>query len=157
MPGTPPIIEPLEMHERAPDTQRDASLAVRAERRRWLTLGMVSAVIAAVAIGGYFAGKRERVLPPPETTATTATATATATTATTATATTTSTPSASAAAPAVAPSALPSASPSGQPSAVTPDPGKVHRRLRRAPAPADSAAEKPELAAPPVPENPFDP
>ena len=160
MPGTPPIIEPLEIGDRAPDTQRDASLAVRAERRRWMTLGMVSAVIAAVALGGYFAGKRERVAPPqtavPTTTATTA-GTTTAATATTATATTA--PSASAVAP--APSALPSATPSSQASgaAVAPESGKVHRRVRRVtPAPVDSAAEpKPDLPAPPVPENPFDP
>lgn len=125
-----------------------------------MTLGMVSAVIAAVALGGYFAGKRERVAPPqtavPTTTATTA-GTTTAATATTATATTA--PSASAVAP--APSALPSATPSSQASgaAVAPESGKVHRRVRRVtPAPVDSAAEpKPDLPAPPVPENPFDP
>ena len=40
MPGTPPIIDPLPMSEIAPDTQRDEQLAVRAERRRWVTLGI---------------------------------------------------------------------------------------------------------------------
>jgi hypothetical protein len=58
MPGTPPLIEPLAHHDIAPDTQRDASLAVRAERRRFLTLGIVTALIAAVAVGGYLAGRR---------------------------------------------------------------------------------------------------
>jgi eukaryotic-like serine/threonine-protein kinase len=172
MPGTPPVLEPVELHERAPDTQRDESLAVRAARRRWLTLGLVSAVIAAVALGGYIAGKRDRVSPP-EATVPTATSTPTTTSTASAAGVTTGTatgagtaggtPSASAAAPAIAPSSLPSAAPSGQAGqaggALTPDPAKVHRRLRRVtPATADSAAEpKPEAPAPPVPDNPFDP
>jgi len=165
MPGTPPLIEPLPMSERAPDTQRDELLAVRAERRRWLMLGMVSAVIAAVALGGYFAGKRDRVSPPeaavPTATATPTVATAsTATAAVTATGAPTSPPSASAAAPAIAPSAEPPPVPSSQPTAVlTPDPAKAHRRPRRAApaAPVESAAEpKPPLPTAPVSENPFD-
>ena len=158
MPGTPPIIEPLEVGDRVPDTQRDTQLAVRAERRRWLTLATVSAVIAAVALGGYVAGKRERATPPEAavpTAKTTATATATATA---------TTPSA--VSPAVTPSALPtatataSAAPSSQPSAtLAPEPTKAHRRQQqRRPAPVDSAAEpKPELPAAPVRDNPFDP
>ena len=96
MPGTPPIIEPLALGDRVPDTQRDTQLAVRAERRRWLTVGMVFAAVAAVALGGYFAGKRERSTPP-EAAVPTAKVTATATSASVA------------ASPAVAPSALPSA------------------------------------------------
>ena len=166
MPGTPPIIEPLALGDRVPDTQRDTQLAVRAERRRWLTVGMVAAAIAAVALGGYFAGKRERPTPP-EAAVPTAKAIAAATT-----------PSA-AVSPAVAPSALASAAsapsaaspgsatpaasgtPSSQPSAtLTPEPPKLpHRRPRRqVAAPVDSAAEpKPELPAAPVRENPFDP
>jgi serine/threonine-protein kinase len=163
MPGTPPFIEPLAPGDRAPDTQRDASLAVRAERRRWLTLGMVSAVIAAVALGGYFAGKRERVsLPEPVVTSVkplptvTTTATPSATPAVNATASATAAPSSSAAAPATSGA---SPSPSSTPSATAAPP--VHRRLRRAApaAPVDSAGAepKPEHQSPPVPENPFDP
>ncbi len=159
MPGTPPIIEPLALGDRVPDTQRDTQLAVRAERRRWLSVGMVSAAVAAVALGGYFAGKRERSTPP-EAAVPTAKVTATATSAS------------AAASPAVAPSALPSAAsatsatptasgtPSSQPSAaLAPEPPKPqHRRLRRQAAPADSAAEpKPELPPAPVRDNPFDP
>jgi hypothetical protein len=154
MPGTPPIIEPLEVGDRAPDTQRDTELALRAERRRWLMVGMVSVVIAGVALGGYLAGKRERVTPPEAavpTAKTTPTVSATA-------------PSASATSPEVAPSALPaataSATPSSQPSAtLAPEPPKVqHRRLRRPAAPVDNAAEpKPELPAAPVRDFPSDP
>jgi len=58
MPGTPPIIEPLPMSEVAPVTERDDILAVRAERRRWLTIMTVLLAIAGVAIGGFLAGRR---------------------------------------------------------------------------------------------------
>ena len=64
MPGTPPVIDPLPASDVAPDTQRDEQLAVRAERRRWVMLAVGAAVIAAVAIGGYVAGRRERPAPP---------------------------------------------------------------------------------------------
>jgi hypothetical protein len=167
MPGTPPIIEPLEMGDRAPDTQRDTELAVRAERRRWLTLVMVSAVIAVVALGGYFAGKRERAVPPEAavpTAKTTPTGTAAAPSGTTTGTATSASPSPSAS---LAPSALPNATAataasatSSEPSAsLAPEPPKVpHRRIRRPAAPVDNAAEpKPELPAAPVRDNPFDP
>ena len=59
MPGTPPVIEPLPHSEIAPDTQRDAQLAVRAERRRWATFAVIAAVIGTFALGGFFVGRRE--------------------------------------------------------------------------------------------------
>ena len=59
MPGTPPVIDPLPVSDVAPDTQRDELLAVRAERRRWLTLVVIAAVIGTFAIGGFLVGKRE--------------------------------------------------------------------------------------------------
>jgi serine/threonine-protein kinase len=173
MPGTPPIIEPLALSERAPDTQRDEALAVRAERRRWVSLVMVASFIAAVALGSYFAGKRSS---PPDTAVPTATA-PTVTGAATSTATSTSSagtaaPTSSAISPSPSPSPVtpPSASPSSSApasapasasgAALTPEPtAKVHRRPRRpaAAAPAESAAEpKPELPPAPVRENPFD-
>ena len=161
MPGTPPLIEPLgQLIEKAPDTQRDETLAVRADRRRWLTLTLVSAVIAAGALGGYFAGKRERVAVPEAAVPTSKIPPAAASTAK-ATATTeapAAPPSASAAAPTAAPpSAMPAASPSGQSSASTLplEPARTHRRLvprRPAPtAPVDGVVEpKPEAPATPV-------
>lgn len=160
MPGTPPIIDPLPPSEVAPDTQRDEKLAMRAERRRWVTLGVVGAIIATVAVGGYLAGKRSQPAPtvaaptapisaaivpppPPQGLATPSTAT----TASAAASTTAATPSASSA---VDPA--PSASASASSSAVTPRP---LRRLKKA-VPAASGETKPDDApAPAVPENPF--
>lgn len=160
MPGTPPIIDPLPPSEVAPDTQRDTQLAMRAERRRWGTLGVIAAVIAAVAVGGYLAGKRSHPAPTaatptaptaavvvpapaPRGLATPATATnATPAAATTASAATTSGSSAGDPAP----------SASASSSAVPPRP---LRRLKK-PIPAASGETKPEEPPPPaVPENPF--
>jgi len=59
MPGTPPVLEPLHQSEVAPDTQRDAQLAMRAERRRWGTVLLIAAVIGSFAVGGFLIGRRE--------------------------------------------------------------------------------------------------
>ncbi|MDB4940511.1 MAG: hypothetical protein JWP97_45 [Labilithrix sp.] len=60
MPGTPPVMDPLlGRHDVAPDTMRDARLAVRAERRRWGTLVAIFGIIGACAVGGFVLGKRE--------------------------------------------------------------------------------------------------
>lgn len=58
MPATPPVIEPLPPSEVAPDTTRDDTLAVRAERRRRVTYVLAAAAVVAVALGGYLAGRR---------------------------------------------------------------------------------------------------
>lgn len=58
MPATPPVIEPLPVSELAPTTERDDKLAVRAERRRVVTLASIALAIVGVAIGGYLAGRR---------------------------------------------------------------------------------------------------
>lgn len=58
LPATPPIIEPLPPSEIAPDTTRDTSLALRAERRRNVMFGLLGALVVSVAVGGYYAGKR---------------------------------------------------------------------------------------------------
>ena len=65
MPGTPPIIEPLPLSEKAPDTTRDEELALRAERRRWVSLVAVGVGILGVAVAGYFLGKRSTPEPAP--------------------------------------------------------------------------------------------
>jgi serine/threonine protein kinase len=151
MPGTPPLIDPLPSTDIAPDTQRDAQLAVRAERRRVVTLGVVAVLIAAVAVGGYAAGRRERPMSPAATaTAPTPTATATATT------TSTAAPSAAPATPSsgsagtndapAAPAATTAATASA--AATTPPAPVVKHRVRRTPPPAASAAPtdpKPEV------------
>jgi serine/threonine protein kinase len=144
MPGTPPVIDPLPSTDIAPDTQRDAQLAVRAERRRVVTLGVVAVMIAAVAVGGYAAGRRERATSPAA-----AAAMATAPTATvTITATATAAPSAAPtppssgaggtndtpAAPATAAAATSSVV------AATPQAPVVKHRVRRPSPPAASAA-----------------
>jgi|GEM_PF-1408519 len=73
MPGTPPVIDPLPPpSEVAPDTARDDVLAMRAERRRWMTLGGLAVAIVVVALAGYFAGQRSKPIeaspaPPPTT------------------------------------------------------------------------------------------
>jgi serine/threonine protein kinase len=170
MPGTPPVIDPLPLSEKAPDTQRDELLAVRAERRRWVTLGVIAAVIAAVAVGGYAAGRRERGAPPsaasPTTPTATATATATAAPTTNDTSNATPTPSGGASAAPVAPAtAAPTTDPAAAGATATSPASRTHRRIRRTtPAPeakpegATPAPEaKPDLPAPPVSENPFDP
>ena len=81
MPGTPPVLEPLGQaasastgHDVAPDTMRDAALAIRAERRRYLMLFAFAAVISAFAVGGFMIGRREiRPSPLPPTAALSAT------------------------------------------------------------------------------------
>jgi serine/threonine-protein kinase len=179
MPGTPPVIDPLPAHEKAPDTQRDELLAVRAERRRWVTLGVIAAIIAAVAVGGYAAGRRERSAPPNAASPSAPTANATATATTAPAATTTSAPIASAAASGIAPvtpvAPVTSVTSASSGSALAPNDGtnaapaapsqKAHRRapVRRpaANAPAEGTNATPEakpgdLPPPPVTENPFD-
>jgi hypothetical protein len=172
MPGTPPIIDPLptSASDVAPDTQRDEQLAMRAERRRWVTLGAVAVVILAVAIGGYIAGQRN--VRPPSATATPTTPTANATMPTnsaptpavpSAAATTTvpaASVSAAAAAPAASTTAAATESAGVASAAPTVAPPRVHRKPRRpAAAPPEGSSEaKPAEEAPPpaVPENPFD-
>jgi hypothetical protein len=154
MPGTPPLIEPLAHHDVAPDTQRDASLAVRADRRRFLTLGIVGALIAAVAVGGYLAGRR--ATPPTVASPSAASAVVVPTAPTTATATVTTsaaTPGATStaavgertASPAVPVESLtPATSASAGPPAVRP-----RRHFKVKPAASDAPDE------PSLPENPF--
>jgi hypothetical protein len=62
MPGTPPTIEPLPASV-VPDTTRDDELAIRADRRRWLSIFAIAAAIAGVAVGGYLAGRRSQSTP----------------------------------------------------------------------------------------------
>jgi len=64
MPGTPPVIEPLAAHDVAPDTQRDEVLAMRAERRRWVTLLIIAAVVGSFAVGGFLVGRHENRIAP---------------------------------------------------------------------------------------------
>ena len=147
MPGTPPVIDPLPSTDIAPDTQRDAQLAVRAERRRMVTLGVVAVMIAAVAVGGYAAGRRERPMSPAATAPTpTATATMTSTAAPSAAPATSSSGSAAAIDSPAAPAAT-TASTASAAATTTPAPVVKHR-VRRTPPPAASAAPtdpKPEV------------
>jgi serine/threonine protein kinase len=186
MPGTPPVIEPLpDPHDISPDTQRDEVLAVRAERRRWVMLGATAAVFAAVAAGGYFAGRRDRQPPAsagPTPTAVTPNATTTTpangsseTPSTTATATTSASAPSGATQPGTttAPAAVPSsvepgssaagggATPPSSATPVAPAAKPTHRRIIKKPTtstPAEGATEpKPSLETAPIRENPFDP
>ncbi|MBS2012151.1 MAG: serine/threonine protein kinase [Deltaproteobacteria bacterium] len=152
MPGTPPIIEPLPLSEKAPDTTRDEELALRAERRRWLSLVAVALGIAGVAVAGYFIGKRSgphEATPPVVTSAPPPPATVTAPA---------TTPAPSASVPSFVPSALPSASEAPAPSAsagfVMPK-GHGPRKLFK-PKLAGAAADDPNVPkAEPPPENPY--
>jgi serine/threonine protein kinase len=149
MPGTPPVIDPLPSTDIAPDTQRDAQLAVRAERRRMVTLGVVAVMIAAVAAGGYAAGRRERPTSPAATAPTptaTATATMTSTAAPTAAPTTSSSGAAGTNDTPAGPASTTTATTSA--AATTPPAPVVKHRVRRTPPPAASAAPtdpKPEV------------
>ena len=148
MPGTPPVIDPLPPTDIAPDTQRDAQLAVRAERRRVVTLAVVAMMIAAVAVGGYAAGRRERPTSPPS---------AATTTTTTATATATAVPSAAAATPsssaagsndtpaALAPASAAAAAATASAVPATPQAPGVKHRVRRPAASIAPADPKPEV------------
>jgi serine/threonine protein kinase len=166
MPGTPPVIDPLPPSEIAPDTQRDEQLAVRAERRRYVTLGVVAVVIAVVAAGGYAAGRRERPAPPtaaaPTVTAITTPTTATATNAASAMNAATATPAPSAPASASGATGT-SASPAGSASAasvasaapaasVAPVVAKPHRVRRLAPPPQAAPASSTESSKPDMPQ-----
>ena len=61
MPGTPTVIDPLPppSSEVAPDTMRDDVLAVRADRRRWVKVGIIAAIVGSFAFGGFLVGRRE--------------------------------------------------------------------------------------------------
>ena len=165
MPGTPPIIDPLPMSEKAPDTQRDEQLALRAERRRWVTLGAVAAIIAAVAVGGYLTGQRTKDQAP-------AVATPSAPITTITIPSSAPAPSAPSASPSTTPSAPGSAgahpagvgsTPAASASASPPAPGSRPRRVRPRPASAsegtNASESKSEESPTPiaVPENPFEP
>ncbi len=153
MPGTPPLIEPLTPHDVAPDTQRDEVLAMRAERRRWVTLLIIAAVVGSFAVGGFLVGRREsRVAPDAAAGPSAPTASATQPPVTPV-----APPSAalsSAPAPTTTPAALPSAgasdtAPATSASASVPRPR--HRKLT--PKPAVEGEPKPEEPA--LPGNPF--
>ncbi len=61
-PETPAVIDPLPPSELAPATVRDDELAIRAERRRRLTLVCIALAIVAVAVGAFVAGRRTSTL-----------------------------------------------------------------------------------------------
>jgi serine/threonine-protein kinase len=67
--GGTAVLDPLPPpSELAPATVRDEQLAIRAERRRRLTLTCIGLVIVGVAVGAFFAGRRMTALtksPPP--------------------------------------------------------------------------------------------
>jgi eukaryotic-like serine/threonine-protein kinase len=163
MPGTPPLIEPLsEAHDIAPDTQRDTALALRAERRRWITLGVVAAVIACVAVGGYLAGRRSAPTDTAGPSAPTATAEPPPTAAappSAASAGTSIAPAPSASSPSseeTPPSDLEPAA-SAASAAASPRAPRPQRRLRprAAPAAVSTADTPPADDKLPAPENPF--
>src|SRR5262249_17926424 len=103
LPETPAVMDPVAPSQIAPDTVRDIAMAKKAERRRALSTVGILMVIAAVAVGGYFAGRRSNE--PRGAASATATptanaiATAIATASATATATATTTATASESAP----------------------------------------------------------
>ncbi|MBX3189430.1 MAG: serine/threonine protein kinase [Labilithrix sp.] len=150
MPGTPPLMDPIPLSEIAPDTTRDDQLAVRAERRRWLGFALVATAVVAVAVGGYFAGRRAGPVASP------------------APPTTEPAPSASAApatsaAPAEAPAPLPEptavTTPSALPSVNDPPSASaapVRHTFRRKPKPAATAEDKPAEDTPAPPQNPYE-
>lgn len=164
MPGTPPVIDPLPTGEIAPDTQRDDVLAMRAERRRWVTIGVIGAIIAAGAVGGYLAGRRENHGPVDTARPSAPTATVTADTPKTAPTSTgpipipsaSASPSASpsSATSTIAPGALPSADPAAGAQGAGVSPIR-HRRPRRPAAATTEGANDPKPEEPSVPENPF--
>jgi eukaryotic-like serine/threonine-protein kinase len=156
MPGTPPLIEPLpSSSEIAPDTQRDEVLAMRAERRRWVTVVVIAAVIGSFAIGGFLMGRRENRVATdaagpsaPSMSATPAPTTPPSASAPAPTPTTTAAPP-GATASATANEPMPATSASAAPA-----PTIRHRRAKPK-ASAEQADPKPE--APELAPNPFDP
>ena len=58
LPGTPPEIAPLPAIEPAPNTERDERIALRAERRRRMTLASIVLAVVGIAIGAFLAGQR---------------------------------------------------------------------------------------------------
>ena len=70
LPATPSVIEPLPVSELAPSTVRDERLALRAERRRKMTLASIALTIVGVAVGGFLAGRSAQPNPPPSSTPT---------------------------------------------------------------------------------------
>ncbi len=161
MPGTPPLLEPLH-HEVAPDTQRDAQLALRADRRRWGTVLLIAAVIGSFAVGGFLIGRRESRtaldnVPPATATiaATTPAVTGAPTSSAPATAsavTTSSVPSASASASSAASASLaPGADPATSASAAAP----VRPLHRRKPKPATTPEGEPKPEEPTPAPNPY--
>lgn len=151
MPETPPVMDPLPMSV-VPDTMRDESIALRAERRRVATLAVAALAIVGVAIGGYFAGRRANVAPPPNAASAT-TAAPLATTAAPASASASA--SASATAPAPSTPALPITSVSALPSAAAPKLVAPRTPLHRRAKPAASAsASAPPEEAPRDPDKP---
>ena len=143
MPGTPPNMEPLPMSA-VPDTTRDEELAIRADRRRWLSILGIAAAVIGVAVGGYFAGRRSQsVVAPPPVTATAPSASAPAAPpSAAATATATATASATAPAPAASESAPP---------APKPLPRKIRLKAPETPPAASSAAPAPPSGIETVP------
>ncbi len=114
LPATPAVIEPLPEIEPAPLTERDDQLALRAERRRRMTLASIVLAIVGVAVGGFLAGQRVQPNTPPPPPQTIAALPATATTAAPPI-TPTSTTTASAAAPAPSVESTASATPTVTP------------------------------------------
>lgn len=155
MPGTPPIIDPLPMSEKAPDTTRDEDLAIRAERRRWVSLVAVAIGIMGVAVAGYFIGKRSTHdnAPPIATTASPPTVTAPATNAPPSATTPTTTPSSLPSATPTETTPAPSASASGftMPVIKTHGPRKLFKPKLAGTADPDPNVPKNE----PPPENPY--
>jgi eukaryotic-like serine/threonine-protein kinase len=158
MPGTPPIIDPLpEPGEVAPDTQRDELLAVRAERRRWVTFAVVAIIVGSFAAGGFLMGRRENKVGkdtagPSAPTMTTPAPTTTTTTTTPATSSTSIAPVPSTSMTAGVASA---SEPATTASAVAPTPTTHRRRLKAKASSSPDGDPKPE--APELAPNPFDP
>ena len=155
MPGTPPVIEPLSAHERAPDTQRDEVLAMRAERRRWGMLLIIAAVVGSFAVGGFLVGRHENRIAPDAAgpSAPTPSATQAPTPSTPVSAAPSSAPAPSAGTTTTTPPALPSADQAAPlaSAGAAPAPKPRHRKLT--PKPPVDGEPKPE--EPSVPSNPF--
>ncbi|MBX3203856.1 MAG: protein kinase [Labilithrix sp.] len=150
LPATPPEIDPLPVSELAPNTERDDQIALRADRRRRMTLASIVLAIVGVAVGGFIAGQRAQPNAPAPSAATSlgagpvAAPPVTPTTATPTTATATPTPAATAAAIPPDTTAAPTAPEATEPTAPAVSPADL-------PSPSAAPVARPRKARPKPP------